>query len=104
MGKIVINGDEYSGTFDNATSVNYDNSISGLDARTVQEGIDELSKGSKGAFPVDNLLSTATDIPLSANQGRVLDEKISTINDSLADGNVKFKVENGELYYSVYTE
>ena len=83
MGKIIRNGIEYSGTYDSATSVNYDNSVSGLDARTVQEGLDELSKGSKGAFPVDNLLSTATDIPLSANQGRVLDEKISTINESL---------------------
>lgn len=26
------------------------------------------------------------------------------VNDRLANGNVKFKVENGELYYSVYTE
>ena len=26
------------------------------------------------------------------------------LTNRLADGNVKFKVENGELYYSVYTE
>ena len=29
---------------------------------------------------------------------------IKQLNNRLADGNVKFKVENGELYYSVYTE
>lgn len=91
MGKIIRNGIPYSGSYDNATSVNYDNSVSGLDARTVQEGLDELSKGSKGAFPVDNLLSTATDIPLSANQGRVLDEKISALNDSL--GGIRYNSE-----------
>lgn len=44
MGKIIRNGIKYSGTYDDATSVNYDNSISGLNARTVQEGIDELSE------------------------------------------------------------
>jgi hypothetical protein len=47
--------------------------------------------------PVDNLLSDRADLPLSARQGKIL-------NDSLANGQVKFKVENGELYYSVYTE
>lgn len=34
---------------------------------------------------VDNLLSTSTTLPLSANQGRVLDEKISTINERLEE-------------------
>ena len=29
---------------------------------------------------------------------------VSSLINSLADGNVKFKVENGDLYYSVYTE
>lgn len=31
-------------------------------------------------------------------------EGFSKINDSLANGQVKFKVENNELYYSIYTE
>ena len=44
MGKIIRNGINYGGTYDSATSVNYDNSNSGLNARTVQEGIDELSE------------------------------------------------------------
>ena len=42
MGKIIRNGINYGGTYDSATSVNYDNTNSGLNARTVQEGIDEL--------------------------------------------------------------
>lgn len=46
---------------------------------------------------VDNLESDASNLPLSARQGKLL-------NESLASGQVKFKVENGELYYSVYTE
>ena len=42
MGKIIRNGINYGGTYEDATSVNYDNTNSGLNARTVQEGIDEL--------------------------------------------------------------
>ena len=85
MGKIIKNDKVYSGTFDDATSVNYDNSVSGLNANSVQEGIDELADGLKNTSVVDNLLSTSTTLPLSANQGRVLDEKIGTINDSLSE-------------------
>lgn len=83
MGKIIKNDKVYSGTFDDATSVNYDNSVSGLNANSVQEGIDELADGLKNTSVVDNLLSTSTTLPLSANQGRVLDEKISTLDESL---------------------
>ena len=44
----------------------------------------KLKSVGKGVVDVvDNLLSTSTTLPLSANQGRVLDEKISTINESL---------------------
>lgn len=48
MGKIIRNGIEYGGTSDSATSVNYDNSVSGLNARTVQEGIDQLNESLGG--------------------------------------------------------
>ena len=47
-----------------AEAVQYDNSLSGLEATNVQGALDEVT-------------------------------------DSLANGNVKFKVENGELYYSI---
>lgn len=47
---------------------------------------------------VDNLLSTSTTLPLSANQGRILDEKISTVNESL--GGFEFYTdEQGKAYY-----
>ena len=46
MGKIIQNGIEYSGTYSNATSINYDGSASGLSAKTVQEAVDELAAGS----------------------------------------------------------
>ena len=42
MGKIVRNREVYSGTYDSATSVNYNNTTSGLSARTVQEAVDEV--------------------------------------------------------------
>lgn len=46
----------------------------------------KLKNVGKGVVDVvDNLLSTSTDLPLSANQGRVLDEKITQTNESLAD-------------------
>ena len=85
MGKIIINGEEYSGTRDSATSVNYDNSVSGLNAGSVQEGIDELVEGLKNTSPVDNLLSTSTKLPLSANQGRILNDSLEMIRTDLAN-------------------
>lgn len=39
-----------------------------------------------------------------ANTVYVLNNKIDELNSSLANGQVKFKVESGDLYYSVYTE
>ena len=71
MGKIVKNGVTYSGSSDNADNVKYNNNVSNLDATNVQEAIDKL------------------------------DESVDTLNSNLANGQVKFKVENGELYYSV---
>ena len=71
LGKIVKNGVTYSGSSDNANNVKYNNNASNLDATNVQEAIDKL------------------------------DESVDTLNSNLANGQVKFKVENGELYYSV---
>ena len=44
MGKIIRNGVEYSGATEDATAVNYNNSLSGLNAQTVQEAIDEMKE------------------------------------------------------------
>ena len=48
MGKIIRNGIEFSGACETATAVNYDNSLSGLNAQTVQEGLDELNNNLGG--------------------------------------------------------
>lgn len=67
MRKGIVYGGSGGGT---AESITYDNSVSGLEATTTQDALDELS-GEKVNYGdvVDNLLSTATDLPLSANQG-----------------------------------
>ena len=43
MGKIIRNGISFSGTRDTANNINYDNSLSGLNAKTTQEAIDEIN-------------------------------------------------------------
>lgn len=86
MGKIIRNGIEYSGSYDNAISINYDNTNSGLNATTVQEGIDEIKEDLKphaNVNPIVNLLTTETGYALDATQGKVLDDKIALINNSL---------------------
>ena len=47
MGKIIRNGINYSGAADAATAVNYDGSVSGLKAQTVQEAVDEVNNSLK---------------------------------------------------------
>lgn len=88
MGKIIRNGIEYSGSYDNAISINYDNTNSGLNATTVQEGIDEIKEDLKphaNVNPISNLLTTETGYALDATQGKVLDDKISAVSSSLND-------------------
>ena len=54
MGKIIRNGIEFSGACEDATAINYNNSLSGLEAQTVQEAVDELNESLGGLrFGVD---------------------------------------------------
>lgn len=73
MGKIIRNGIEYSGTYDSADSVNYDNSNSGLNARTVQEGIDRLSERLSGSDEKYVLIGSQTGIATSVKTMTVQD-------------------------------
>ena len=43
MGKIIRNGIKYSGTTNSADKINYNNTLSGLEAETAQEAFDELN-------------------------------------------------------------
>lgn len=49
---------------------------------------------------IDSALSTSST---NAIQNKVVATNINTINSNLASGKVKFKVENGKLYYSINT-
>ena len=71
-----------------AKYVSYSNTDSGLEATNVQEAIDELkesigSGSGETVNIVDNLESTSADSALSANQGRVLNEKVDEVNTYL---------------------
>ena len=75
-----------------------------------------LSKTSTN--PVQNkavagvMLDTLSDIGNVTSKGfltdalavKQLNTNVNELNNSLANGKVKFQVTNGELYYSVYTE
>lgn len=81
---------EVTGEVEKVTSaslVDYDNSASGIEGSNVQEAIDEvkdnidninteLTKKVNTTDIVDNLESIATDLPLSANQGRKIRNRL----------------------------
>lgn len=76
------------------------------DASAVGAKISELEESS-GA--VTNLIGSYDDLMANTVKSNLADalaikEGFTNVNDSLANGNVKFKVENGDLYYSVFTE
>ena len=48
MGRIIRNGVEYGSGNENATNINYDGSVSGLEATTVQAAVDEVVSGLGG--------------------------------------------------------
>lgn len=71
--------------------------------KTIVGAINEVKTGLENA-EVDTLttleqVEASTDDTIPVGAGAVKE-----LNESLASGQVKFKVENGELYYSVYTE
>ena len=57
--------------------------------------------GAGGASNAENIKYGDSNVGATLDN---LNESVDELNNRLADGNVKFKVENGELYYSVYTE
>lgn len=63
MGKIIRNGIKFSGTVDTANNINYDNSLSGLEAKTAQEAIDEIND------TVDELNTSLEEIKTSFQDG-----------------------------------
>ena len=57
------------------------------------------------SFDKNKLIRDLDTINALTEEGYAVDAlSVKQITESLANGNVKFKVENGELFYSVYTE
>ena len=56
--------------------------------------------GDMGVATASNL---SYDNSFSKLEAVTVQQAVDEVNNSLANGQVKFKVENGELYYSVYT-
>lgn len=67
--------------------------------KTISGAINELANKSVDTLTTMEQVEAATDNSIPVGAGA-----IKEVNNSLANGQVKFKVENGELYYSVYTK
>lgn len=66
---------------------------------SVVEAVNEVH----GSIP--EMLDTMEEVDANTEAGKSVDSLVvKQLNNSLANGAVKFKVENGELYYSVYKE
>ena len=81
--------------------------------KTTDSALNTTDKTTTGAInevknALDNLSSDAVDInydnTTSGLTATNVQSAIDEVSNSLANGQVKFKVENGQLYYSVYTE
>ena len=68
MGKIIRNGVEYSGAVEAATAVNYDGSVSGLNAQTVQEAVDELAQHFTSSMRIETETLTSNQYGWATSQ------------------------------------
>ena len=71
MGKIIRNGIEFSGACEDATAVNYNNSLSGLEAQTVQEAVDELNDSLETLPSLNGLCRVMTRINTTSISGYI---------------------------------
>ena len=74
MGIIMYNGQKYSGSFDKAVHISYDNSTSGLQAENVQAAVDEVNSKIKNL--IDEKISMrsgqVTGIEIEANSSTLI--------------------------------
>ena len=64
----------------------------------------EFVDGKTAETKVGAINGITSDISGEADDIAASIKCVNQLNNSLANGQVKFKVENGDLYYSVYTE
>lgn len=92
MGKIVRNREVYSGTYDSATSVNYNNAASGLNARTVQEAVDEVQ---------GNVDALSESLMINRNVGRTDITVVNASDKFTLENNSYYMVVNGICYFQI---
>ena len=102
MGRIIRNGIEYGSGNENATNINYDGAVSGLEATTVQAAVDEVAAGlewKKISIPQPTVTELTTcyerkyaidlsnykelEITLLASNYGTIDKRIVTLNEVL---------------------
>lgn len=84
MGKIMINGINYSGSAEAAENIEYNNSTSGLAATTIQGAIDELTiLFDNNAYDMQVIFDALTNLGVEVPEDATADEVASLISASL---------------------
>lgn len=84
MGKIIRNGIKYSGTTNSADKINYNNTLSGLEAETAQEAFDELNtKIKNGGSNIRYLTQEEYDALPESKESDDVEYRITNANESV---------------------
>lgn len=97
------------GQLEGDVAANLQNQIGTLSELNTKEKSDLVKAINEVAGKEIDVLDSKEEIFANTEPGKVagaqgVKEALTEVNNSLANGQVKFKVENGDLYYSVYTE
>ena len=83
MGKIIRNGIKYSGTTNSADKINYNNTLSGLEAETAQEAFDELNTKIKNGGNIEYLTQEEYDALPDTKLSNDVEYRITNANESI---------------------
>lgn len=83
MGKIIRNGIKYSGTTNSADKINYNNTLSGLEAETAQEAFDELNTKIKNGGNIEYLTQEEYDALPDTKLSNDVEYRITNANESV---------------------
>ena len=83
MGKIIRNGIKYSGTTNSADKINYNNTLSGLEAETAQEAFDELNTKIKNGGNIEYLTQEEYDALPDTKLFNNVEYRITNANESV---------------------
>ena len=80
MGRIIRNGIEYGSGNENATNINYDGAVSGLEATTVQAAVDELNNSLQWKSLPSVVGTSVIDLPSDYSEF-IVDIKVNEYNN-----------------------